>query len=106
VIPVGYGATFQDTQHGVLGKAVMAGLQTIIISEFSYDGQGPVADIRLVKQGDFDNAVAVLVKLEQRAYDRELLVLTVPSHLPPWAADSIAVYCPELKASYGWGLFQ
>nr|MBC7244970.1 DM13 domain-containing protein [Chloroflexota bacterium] len=106
VIPVGYVATFQDTQHGVSGKAVMAGLQTIVISNFTYDGQGPLADIRLVKEGELDKAVAILAKLEQRPYQQELLVLTVPSDLKPGDADSIAVYCEELKASFGWGRFQ
>lgn len=106
VLPVGYTATFQETQHGVIGKAVMAGLQTMIISAFSFDGQGPAAEIRLVKQGNWDEAVAVLLQLEQRPYDRELLVMQVPSHLTPMQADSIAIYCPETKTLYGWGLFQ
>lgn len=106
VIPVGYVANFQDTQHGVSGKAVMAGLQTIVISGFTYDGQGPLADIRLVKEGELDKAVAILANLEQRPYQQELLVLTVPSDLQPGDADSIAVYCEELKASFGWGRFQ
>ena len=106
VLPVGYTATFQETQHGVIGKAVMAGLQTMIISAFSFDGQGPAAEIRLVKQGNWDVAVAVLLQLEQRPYDKELLVMEVPSHLEPMQADSIAVYCPETKTLYGWGLFQ
>jgi len=106
VIPLGYAATFQDTQHNVAGKAVMAGLQTIVISNFTYDGQGPEVDIRLVKEGDLDNAVAVLGKLEQRPYDHETLIFTIPSHLKPGDADSISVYCDELKASFGWGRFQ
>jgi hypothetical protein len=106
VIPVGYTALFKDTQHGVAGKAVMAGLQTIVITNFTYDGQVADADIRLIKEGDFANAVAVLGKLEQKAYSNELLVLTVPSHLQPWEADSIAVYSSELQASLGSGRFQ
>ncbi|MBC7261798.1 MAG: hypothetical protein H5T63_07260, partial [Chloroflexi bacterium] len=76
VVPIGYSAVFQDTQHNVSGKAVMAGLQTIVISGFTYDGLGPPADIRLVKGEDFDHAVAILVTLEQRPYDQEWLVLT------------------------------
>jgi hypothetical protein len=106
VIPIGYSAVFQDTQHAVSGKAVMAGLQTIVISGFTYDGQSPPVDIRLVKGEDLDHAVAILARLEQRAYEQEWLVLTVPSHLKPGDADSIAVYCEELKASFGWGRFQ
>ncbi len=106
VLPVGYTATLQETQHGVIGKAVMAGLQTMIINGFSFDGQGPPAEIRLVKQGDWDVAVAVLLQLEQRPYNQELLVMEVPGHLEPMQADSIAVYCPETKTLYGWGLFQ
>lgn len=106
VIPVGHTTTLQDTQHGVSGKAVMAGLQTILINEFTYDGQGPAVDVRLVKEGDLGEAVVVLGKLEQKPYDRELLIFTVPSDLKPGDADSISVYCSELQASFGWGLFQ
>lgn len=106
VIPVGHTTTFQDTQHGVSGKAIMAGLQTILINEFTYDGQGPAVDVRLVKEGDLGKAVAVLGKLEQRPYDRELLVFNVPADLKPGDADSISVYCYEFEASFGWGRFQ
>lgn len=106
VIPVGHTTTLQDTQHGVSGKAVMAGLQTILINEFTYDGQGPAVDVRLVKEGDLGNAVAILGKLEQRPYDGELLIFTVPSDLKPGDADSISVYCYEFEASFGWGRFQ
>jgi len=106
VVPVGYTATLQETQHGVIGKAVMAGLQTIIIHGFSFDGLGPAAEIRLVKEGNWDVAVATLLELERRAYDQELLVMQVPSHLQQMEADSIAVYCPETQTLYGWGRFQ
>lgn len=106
VLPVGYATVFAETQHGISGKAIMAGLQTLIITDFAFDGQGPVADIRLVMEGDFDNAVIVLANLEQRPYDREVLILVVPSHLQPGEADSIAVYCPETKTTYAWGRFQ
>ena len=106
LVPVGYTAALQDTQHGVVGKAVMAGLQTIIINGLTFDGQGPPADIRLVKEGNRDTAVVILLQLEQRPYVEELLVMHVPSHLQPGEADSIAVYCPETKTVYGWGRFQ
>jgi len=106
VIPVGYTTAFQDAQHKVSGNAVMGGLQTIVIVSFTYDGQCPDADIRLVKEGNLGNAVAVLGKLEQRPYDHETLVFIVPRDLKPGDADSIAVYCSAPAGSLGWGRFR
>jgi len=79
---VGNTATFSGL-HGVSGKAIVAGLQTLIIQGFSYDGKGPAADIRLVLGEDYANPAAVLLQLEQREYKDEVLIITVPSSAGP-----------------------
>ncbi|MCD6520339.1 MAG: DM13 domain-containing protein [Anaerolineae bacterium] len=92
-------------EHGITGKAVVAGLQTIIIQGFTFDGKGPRADIRLVKGRDYQNPVAILLELEQHPYEGVLLLLHIPSSVKPGSADTIAVYCPETGQVYASGTF-
>jgi hypothetical protein len=93
-------------EHGVQGQAVVAGLQTLIIAGFSFDGKGPPAELRLVKGTDYENPAAVLMKLEQRAYSRETLHMILPTTAAPGSADSIALYCPETHEAYAVGRFR
>jgi len=96
---VGNTAAFSGA-HGVTGKAIVAGLQTLIIQGFYYDGKGVAPDIRLVLGDDYANPAAVLMVLEQRAYVDETLYMIVPSAAGPGTADSIAVYSPETGEVY------
>jgi len=102
---VGNTATFSGT-HGVSGKAIVAGLQTLIIQGFSFDGKGSVADVRLVLGEDYANPVAVLFELEQREYKSEMLYMIIPSSALPESADSIAIYCADTGEAYASQLFQ
>ncbi|MHB9034194.1 MAG: hypothetical protein ACYC6L_14235 [Anaerolineae bacterium] len=86
---VGNTATFSG-ENGTSGKAVVAGLQTLIILTFSFDGKAQ-ADLRLVKASDPAKAALILTKLE-RAYNKETLQFVIPNELAPDSADSIAVY--------------
>ncbi len=89
---VGNTATLSG-QNGAAGKAVVAGLQTLIIVSFSFDGKAQ-ADLRLVKASDPGTAAYVLTKLE-RTYANETLQFTIPNELGPGTADSIAVFDTE-----------
>ena len=84
----------------------MAGLQTMLLNNLTYDGQCATAEVWLVKEGKLDTAVVVLGKLQQRAYAGEVVVFAVPSHLKPMEADSVAIYCVETKAVLSWGKLQ
>lgn len=102
---VGNVARFKGT-HDVSGTAVVAGLQTLIIQGFNFDGKGPKADVRLVKGDDFSNPVWIIKELEQRPYQNEIIFAHIPSSLQPGSADSIAVYCPETGEVYASAVFQ
>jgi hypothetical protein len=93
-------------QRGIQGKAIVAGLQTLIIQDFSFDGKGPQADIRLVKGQDYAQPALILLELAARAYDHETLHITIPSSVGPGAADSLAVYCRETGEVYAVGRFE
>lgn len=88
-VEVGSTATLSG-QHGVSGKAVVAGLQTLIILMFRFDGKVR-ADIRLVKDDAFSEPVHIVTTLE-RAYDGEMLKFPIPAELGPGTANAIAVY--------------
>ena len=102
---VGNVARFKGT-HDVSGTAVVAGLQTLIIQGFNFDGKGPKADVRLVKGDDFGHPVWIIRELEQRPYQNEIIFAHIPSSLQPGSADSIAVYCPETGEVYASAVFQ
>jgi hypothetical protein len=89
-----------EGEHGVSGKAIVMGLQTLIIQVFNYDGKASQADIRLVKGEDYDNPAAILVELEQRPYEDEIIFASIPASVGPDAADTIAVYNPETGEVY------
>ena len=95
-----------DGQHAVSGKATVAGLQTLIIQSFTFDGKGPKADIRLVQGQNYADLAAVLLELERRPYEEEFLRLIIPSSVGPDDADSIAVYCEETGEVYAAAKFQ
>jgi len=92
--------------HGVSATAVVAGLQTMIIQGFSFDGKGPKADIRLILGNDLANPVWIIQELEQRPYQKEIIFAHIPSSVKPGSADSIAVYCPETGEAYAVAVFK
>jgi hypothetical protein len=92
--------------HEVTGKAIIAGLQTLIIQGFHYDGKGGRLDIRLVKGQDWENPVAILTELEERAYEKEMLYMIIPSSVGPGTVDHIVVYAPDSDEVYALATFQ
>lgn len=96
---------YLNGHHDVSGKAIVAGLQTLIIQRFSFDGKGPNADIRLVQGQNYADPAAVLLDLEARSYDEEFLRLIIPSSVGPDDADNIVVYCEETNDVYAVAKF-
>lgn len=92
--------------HGISGKAVVAGRQTLIIMSFKYDGKGPKADIRLVKGKNYEEPTAILTELEQRPYEGHYLLLHIPQSADAGTADAIAVYAPETGEVYAYAEFE
>jgi len=89
-----------EGSHGVTGKGVVAGLQTLIIQGFTFDGKGPAADVRLVMGSDYASPAAVLGVLESRVYDGEMLLYIIPSTVTPENADRLVIYAPETGEVY------
>ncbi len=100
------GSTATLSGEGASGRAVVAGLQTLIIRSFAFDGKDTAADIRLVKADTPEEPIAVLLELEQRVYDEELLVLVIPEGLADTGADTIAIYATENQQMLASGIFE
>ncbi|NLD73619.1 MAG: DM13 domain-containing protein [Chloroflexi bacterium] len=92
--------------HGVEGKAIVAGLQTLIIKGFTFDGKGPLADARLVKGDDYENPGMVLLTLEQRPYEGEFLLFNIPSTVTAENVDRLVIYAPETGEVYAETTFE
>ncbi len=92
--------------HGVSAKAIVAGLQTLIIQSFNYDGKGSGADIRLVNGDDYENPAVILVELEGRVYEGEFFIVCIPSSVGPGTADSIAIYSADEDTAYAIATFE
>ena len=93
-------------EYAISGKAVVAGLQTLIILMFSYDGKGPQADIRLVNGDDYEHPAAVLLELESRPYEGEFLHLGIPADAGPGTADRVVVYSSDAGEVLAEGTFE
>ena len=102
---VGQVAMLQGS-HDVEGKAMVAGLQTLIIQGFKFDGKGPEADVRLVLDANMDDPAAIILVLEPRVYDNEMIVMRIPTAAGPGTANSVAIYCPETGETYASAKFQ
>ena len=95
-----------DGTHEVAGKAIVAGLQTLIIQGFHFDGKGPAADLRLVRGEDYAAPAAILLPLEARTYAGEFLHMTIPSTVTRENADRLVIYAPETGEVYAETTFE
>ena len=102
-LPVGHEAEIEGQAHGVAGTARVLGDRQILIRGFSYDGKGKNADIRLAREGQFDQPLAVLAQLDEAV--QTALLLSVPPDVEFGAAEVIVVYSQSEGKAYGVGKF-
>lgn len=102
-LPIGSRAVLSPQSNGVLGTAVLFSGREITMIDFSYDGQCPIADIRLSHKGFPKPPTAVLLYLEPRAYKEESIAVPIPDDVAPGTADAIFVYCDTRDDMMAWG---
>jgi hypothetical protein len=100
---IGSRVVLSPASNGVTGSAVLFSPREITMIGFNYDGQCPIADIRLGMEGFPKPPVSVLVYLEARPYKDESLTVPIPADLPPNSANALFVYCDSRDAMMGWG---
>jgi hypothetical protein len=89
--------------NGATGSAILFAPRQFTMISFNYDGQCPIADVRLGMQGFPKPPVAVLLYLEPRAYKNESFPVPIPADLAPNSANALFVYCDTLDKLMGWG---
>jgi hypothetical protein len=87
----------------VTGSAVLFSPREFTMIGFNYDGQCPIADIRLGMQGFAKPPVSVLLYLEPRAYKGESLRVPIPADVAPNSANALFAYCDTQDKMMAWG---
>jgi hypothetical protein len=100
---IGTRAVLSPAANGVTGSAVLFSPREFTMIGFNYDGQCPIADIRLSKEGFPKPPVSVLLYLEPRPYKDESLRVPIPADVAPNSANALFVYCDTLDRMMGWG---
>ncbi len=102
-LKIGTRAVLSPASNGVTGSAVLFSPREFTMINFNFDGQCPIADIRLGTEGFAKPPVAVLLYLEARAYKDESISVPIPADLAPNSANALFVYCDSRDSMMGWG---
>lgn len=93
-------------EHGIKGNIIVAGSQTLIIQAFTYDGNCPKAEVRLIRGTEIDAPVATLLQIEARAFEREMLRAKIPDDIGAGDADSVIIYCADTQEALAIARFR
>lgn len=103
---IGWVAELQTEFHDVGGTAEITDDCTVVIRDFTYDGNG--IDVRIYGgiDGDYDNGFAMTDDLRvPGGYDGVLLEAVVPAGLTLDSLDGISVWCVDVGVNFGSGAF-
>jgi len=93
--------TLVTRQHLVSGTAEELDTRRIKLSNFSYDGAGALVKVWLYKQGDIQNGHPIGPDFVGNFYDRETLVVEIPSEITSDMYDSVSIYDVPFAISFG-----
>ncbi|NMP33571.1 DM13 domain-containing protein [Thalassotalea sp. M1531] len=100
---VGYSGDFQTIAHNVSGTARIIDDCTIEITNFSYDGQGPVVYFygSLNQEFSGEDAYAMGSALHGTVYENANLLIKLPEGKTLNDINSLSVWCVEFSADFG-----
>ena len=100
---VGHSGFFSTLAHNVSGKATIIDDCTIEISEFNYDGGGPVVYFYGAIDHEYasNNAFAIGPKLTGTVYDNGTLQITLPQGKSLDDLSGLSVWCIDFDANFG-----
>jgi len=100
---VGYNGTFSTLAHNVTGKATIIDDCTIQITEFSYDGKGPLVYFyaAIDHQYNTNSAFAIGAQLQGQVYDAAELTVTLPIGKSLDDLNGLSVWCADFNADFG-----
>ena len=106
----GWSTQLSTLAHGVSGKVTIVDAQTIVLSEFNYDGGGPrvYAYLGITNTNAAFEAglpIGPLLTRANPAYVSDTLTLTLPASQTLDGYTAIAIWCTDFKVNFGSGLF-
>lgn len=104
---VGYFGSFSTIAHNVSGRAEIIDDCTIRITEFSYDGGGPVVYFYAGNDHDYSSDEAFLMgpKLNGTVFENDEIIIRLPNNKTLDDFNSLSVWCVEFTASFGELIF-
>lgn len=100
---IGYSGFFETFAHNVAGKATIVDDCTIKITQFDYDGGGPLVYFYGAINHDYEGESAFVMSqaINGREYQNEEFLLRLPDGKTLNDLTGIAVWCVEFNADFG-----
>jgi hypothetical protein len=107
---LGWKTDLSELQHDVSGWVEIVDDRTLRLHDFTYDGLAPRVYVTLAAE-DTNDAFRQGIYLEPvfavgRAYDNEMVEVTLPSDVASWAGfHAVSIWCDEFSVNFGSGVF-
>jgi hypothetical protein len=100
---VGHSGFFETFAHNVSGKATIIDDCTIEISQFNYDGRGPIVYFYGAKDHDYagENAFLLGQELSGTVYSNDQLIIKLPEGKTLDDLTGLSVWCIDFNADFG-----
>jgi len=100
---VGQSGFFNTIAHNVSGKATVIDDCTIEISQFSYDGGGPVVYLYAAIDHQYNSSDAFEIgpRLSGRQFNNDTFTITLPAGKSLDNLNGLSVWCIDFKANFG-----
>jgi hypothetical protein len=104
---VGWTAELRNRFHGIGGTATIVDDCTIVIEDFTFDGNGIVIEVYTGLGGDYDAGFSISDNLYNfpTGYHGETLTLTLPEDRSMDDLDGISIWCVTVGVNFGDGTF-
>lgn len=104
---IGTTAQFSELAHGVSGQATLIDDCTILISQFNYDGGGPLVYFYAGTNGDYSasSAFAISGLISGTSYSNAEIIIKLPRGKTVNDFNGISVWCVEFEANFGEAIF-
>jgi hypothetical protein len=104
---VGQAAELTTRFHDVSGTARIVDDCTIVIENFTYDGDGVDVRVYVADNAAFENGVVLTNDLRRDGgYDNETLTVKLPVGVTLDDTEYISIWCYSVSMSFGDGRFQ
>ena len=104
----GWSAALSTLQHGVSGVVSIVNERTLRITNFNYDGRGPLVYVYLGadnSNGSFASGPTVGAQLQSRPYVNETIEVQLPEGQTLDGYKAVSIWCVQFSVNFGSGTF-